>query len=78
MIKQHKWIGFGAVALGSTTGYSGKEQNLWDVAGYLAMGTGSAVCRQVRRLRVRMGEDASLAAQVKDAESKLVPADCST
>jgi len=49
--------------------YSGMNQR--DIGGYLTMGMGSAVCRQLQRLRARQAEEPALAARVRRLRSVL-------
>ncbi len=49
--------------------YAGMNQH--DIGAYLGMGTGSAVCRQMRKLRERVAVDVDLAERMKLAGSKL-------
>ena len=47
--------------------------NQRDIGVFLGMGTGSAVCRQLRRLRERQAHDPALPEQVKRAEAAIEP-----
>ena len=58
--------GVAALMLGK---YSGMNQR--DVAGYLGMGTGSAVCRQLTRLRERCARERTMGPRIGRVESAL-------
>ena len=49
--------------------YAGMNQR--DIGAFLGMGTGSAVCRQLGRLRERQMEDAALREQMEDIRTAL-------
>ena len=52
--------------------YAGMNQR--DIAGFLAMGTGSAVCRQLQRLRERQTQDAVLTERIERATRTITAA----
>ncbi|MFO7536081.1 MAG: hypothetical protein R6X19_10460, partial [Kiritimatiellia bacterium] len=65
--------GYDCVARAVAAQLLGKHagMNQRDIAGFLGMGTGSAVCRQVKRLRDRREQDSRLNAQIEEAEEAI-------